>query len=1081
MIACANQSGRSLWRWILGWPVALAALAVPVPTLAQELPRVFLDTTYSPPGPIVSVPAGANLQTYIDNAQLGTTLELPAGATFNPITLPNKTGSGWIYIRSSAYTSLPSPGKRVFPSHASLMPKIRTTDGATPAVRAATGAHHYRFVGIEILTTIGGYDLNLVQIGTDAHTQLSEFPSDIVFDRSYIHGTAGGDMRRCVATNSARTSVIDSYLSRCHHRSEDAQAIGGWAGPGPFKVVNNYLEGSGENVIYGGGTPAMSGLVPSDIEIRRNHFFKPLTWKSGHPTYQGIQWQVKNLFELKNARRVLVEGNIMENNWDEGQDGTAVLFTPRGQSTCTWCTVEDVTFQKNIVRNAAAGFNITGTDSPNVSQQAARILIKDNLLYDLDNTVWAGGCCTKMFLVTNQTELNTARAGGVKNLIIDHNTTRMAGSATSLMAFGPSDAPDDKHVSPIIRNNLFQRGTYGIFTDGVEGTTPLNTYTSNYTFQRNVIIGATASRYPSQTCPDSGTTCYPTSSDNVGFVDWRNDDYRLCETGMAGCASPSPYNNAGTDNKDIGADIAAVTTATAGAISGSWGGTNAPPTITTPLSATPNPAPIGQAVTLSVTASDPNGDPLTYTFDFDDGTAPVQGSSNSVQHTYASLGTFTATVTVSDGTASVQDTEDVNVVCTSCDTGSPVAYWKFDEGSGTAAADSSGNGHNGTLTGGASWRTDGATSTAVTFGGDGQHVRIPNPSALLQPTNTYAISAWVSYTTTDSNGGDVASMGDSYLLRVRPSGDVGTFIYNGTTWVGAETTGLNTKGGLWHHIIGQYTGSAMQVYVNGILRRETTVSAPIVYGLAPDFIIGQNGQGGSVHSFVGGIDEVRVYNQALTVSEIEALTLASPASAYSHWKFDETSGTTASDSTIHRNHATVTGATWDTTGRVGGALTFTGDDWVRVASPSAVLKPTSAYAISAWVRYSTTDSSGADVVSMGDNYALRLRDNGGVATFFKTAAGTVSVDTLGVDTSDGTWHHLVGQYTGSALQIYVDGVLKQEVPASGSMTYPLGQSFYLGRNGNGGTSHDFIGTIDQVRVYGRALTAGEIAALAAGR
>lgn len=77
--------------------------------------------------------------------------------------------------------------------------------------------------------------------------------------------------------------MVDSHLSEAHVVGFDAQAICGVNGPGPFKIVNNYLEGSGENIMFGGADPAIRDLVPSDIEFRGNHCFKPLSRKIGHP------------------------------------------------------------------------------------------------------------------------------------------------------------------------------------------------------------------------------------------------------------------------------------------------------------------------------------------------------------------------------------------------------------------------------------------------------------------------------------------------------------------------------------------------------------------------------------------------------------------------------------------------------------------------------------------------------------------------------------------------------------------------------------------------------------------------------
>src|SRR6266700_6564662 len=123
----------------------------------------------------------------------------------------------------------------------------------------------------------------------------------------------------------------------------------GWNGAGPFKIGNNYLEATGENVMFGGADPSIRNLVPSDIEIRHNHFFKPTSWRN-------VWAAVKNLFELKNAQRVFVEGNVFENNWAAAQAGWAVQFTVRNQDgRAPWSTIEDVTFRKNIVRTPGRG------------------------------------------------------------------------------------------------------------------------------------------------------------------------------------------------------------------------------------------------------------------------------------------------------------------------------------------------------------------------------------------------------------------------------------------------------------------------------------------------------------------------------------------------------------------------------------------------------------------------------------------------------------------------------------------------------------------------------------------------------
>ena len=152
-----------------------------------------------------------------------------------------------------------------------------------------------------------------------------------MFDRCYLHGDPKRGSRRGILMNSRSTAVVDSYFSDFKEVGADSQAVAGWNGSGPFKIVNNFLEGAGENLMFGGADPSIPDLVPSDIEIRHNDFVKPLAWRQGDSAYAGVPWTVKNLFELKNARRVLVDGNLFERNWVHAQNGFAILFTVRNQ------------------------------------------------------------------------------------------------------------------------------------------------------------------------------------------------------------------------------------------------------------------------------------------------------------------------------------------------------------------------------------------------------------------------------------------------------------------------------------------------------------------------------------------------------------------------------------------------------------------------------------------------------------------------------------------------------------------------------------------------------------------------------
>ena len=520
--ACAQAPGKSSDVYMGSRPTTLAAGE-------PEPPRVYLDTTYTPPkGRSIEVKAGGDLQAALNQAKPGDAITLEAGASFTGnFTLPNKSGSGqseWIVVRSSAAdSSLPPPGARITPSYSNVLPKI-VSPNSEPAIKASSGAHHYRFIGLEIGHKAGSRIYAIVDFD-GGQTSLSQVPHDLIVDRCYIHGNPSDTSRRGVALNSASTAVIDSYISECHESGADSQAVAGWNGPGPFKIVNNYLERAGENFILGGADPRIQNLVPSDVEFRHNHVAKPLKWKMDHPSYAGVRWSVKNLFELKNAQRVLIESNVFEQNWAESQNGFAILFTPRNQSgQSPWSVVQDVTFADNTLRRSGGGFNISGPDNEaGVSQPSRRILIKNNLIEEIDGNVWGGD--GRLFQIVS----------GAEYVTIDHNTGFATGNIMS------TDSTQGLNVGLVFTNNIVAHNAYGVIgSDTGIGLSTLSRWWKSYVFKKNVIVGGQASNYP----PDN---YFINSFREVGFVDMAKGDYRL--------SSSSSYRNAGADGKNIGCNL----------------------------------------------------------------------------------------------------------------------------------------------------------------------------------------------------------------------------------------------------------------------------------------------------------------------------------------------------------------------------------------------------------------------------------------------------------------------------------------------------------------------------------------------
>jgi hypothetical protein len=463
----------------------------------------------------VHVAAGADLQGALVNARPGDVIELEAGAVFTGnYTLPRKEDSPNIIVLKSAAAGGVALG-RITPANAAPWAKLVTPNNL-PALQTAPGAHHWR---IELLEISGAGTADLIALGSSEQNVLSTVAHDIVVDRCYIHGDATVGVKRCVALNSASTIVSNSYISDCKSTEDDAQAIAGWNGPGPFVILNNYLEGSGENVLFGGADPAIPNLVPADITIRGNLIAKPVSWRAD-------AWQVKNLLELKNARRVVIQSNTIENNWEAAQSGFAVLFTVRNQDGhCPWCQVEQVAFTGNTLRHAASGFEILGTDDSQPSQQTRTINIRDNVLSDIDPGTWGGSGYAFLLL------------GGPRDIVIDHNTIIQDNASGILEVEGPPI------LGLVMTNNLAQQGAYGIFgADHAPGNDTISAFFPASLITRNVIADADAQQYPSGNFFPSGAQF------RAQFASFDTGNYQL--------SSQSSWRRAGTDGLDLGATVA---------------------------------------------------------------------------------------------------------------------------------------------------------------------------------------------------------------------------------------------------------------------------------------------------------------------------------------------------------------------------------------------------------------------------------------------------------------------------------------------------------------------------------------------
>src|SRR5262245_51098626 len=249
----------------------------------------------------IRVTAGGDLQAAIDRARPGDVILLDPGATYvGNFTLPATAGSEFITIRSSADPKQFPPNGRVQPEHAQWMPTLRSPNGA-PALATRPSAHHWRLQWLAFAANVNGVgDIITLGDGSDAQRDLATIPHHLELDGLLIRGDRDKGQKRAIALNSASTTSRNSNSRRIRAVGQDSQSICGWTVPGPFVIENNYLEAAGENILFGGADPFVQDLVPTDITIRSNYVTKQLDWRDA-----GSPWTVKNLFELKNASRVL--------------------------------------------------------------------------------------------------------------------------------------------------------------------------------------------------------------------------------------------------------------------------------------------------------------------------------------------------------------------------------------------------------------------------------------------------------------------------------------------------------------------------------------------------------------------------------------------------------------------------------------------------------------------------------------------------------------------------------------------------------------------------------------------------------
>ena len=553
-----------------------------------QLPSTYFNTALAntpAPGATILVAAGGNLQTALNNASCGDTIKLAAGATFKGLfILPSKPcdNSHWIVIRTSAPNSaLPAEGSRMLPCYAAVaslpgrpsfkcpslqnvLAKVVFQSVGVGPFQLANGANHYRLLGLEITRTAGnGFVGALTGVSNGASA------NHVILDRVWLHGTAQDDTQSAFNMNRVSyAALVDSYTTDFHCTAvsgscTDAHVIAGGTSStadSVNRITGNFLEASGENILYGGGG---ASTTPTDIEIRHNHFFKPWTWKKGQPGFvggiSGNPFVVKNHLELKNAIRVLVEGNIFENNWGGfSQSGYSILLTPKNQAgangtnICPVCAVTDVTIRYNKISHSGAGISMANgrSDNGGVARLGERYSIHDVTIDDIQAGLYVGNGI--LFQVYNDWPRNPLNSITINHVTgfpdPNHNFLSLGNLLSNPPMFG------FKFTNSIVGQVIYPVWSVGGLTDCAKADVPLtslNACFTSWSFNDNAII---ATKYSPSKWPVGNY--FPTTAGAVQFKSFSGGDYTLL--------SSSPYTSLGSDGKNLGADTNAIASAIAG-------------------------------------------------------------------------------------------------------------------------------------------------------------------------------------------------------------------------------------------------------------------------------------------------------------------------------------------------------------------------------------------------------------------------------------------------------------------------------------------------------------------------------------
>ena len=412
-----------------------------------------------------------------------------------------------------------------------------------------------------------------------------------------------------------------------------------------------------------------------------------------------------------------------------------------------------------------------------------------------------------------------------------------------------------------------------------------------------------------------------------------------------------------------------------------------------------------------------------------------------------------------------------------------VGYWTFDEGVGNKAGDTSGNGRNGSLTS-TTW-TDGKKSKALSFNGTSSYVDT-GVDLTWSLTDSFSMAAWVKSTEAGGNNDSIVSKDNWEYIFYKNGSTIG---FNHWNTAGSDVitmTGTVADTSIWHHAVVTYDGSVTtgKLYIDGVLAATDSSNAGTLQDRSETTKIGKGYAWGAGDGFMNGtIDDVRVYNRALSQTEAQSLygrgsitgKGVSKQGLVGYWPMNEGRGGKAGDASGNGNAgALVGGASW-VDGKRGKAISL---DGVNGGVSTSLNVGNLTKTISAWVKVNSLSAQNTIVSQWYANpcasWDFHISTSGFLRYYSHNCGSTNSLSSA-TALSANTYYLVTVTYNASTNEVilYINGAY------SNSSTFAIDETtnnagLWFGRENSTTVYSPFNGIIDDARVYNRVLTAAEI-------